>query len=564
MMLQICNGNFLFTNKTYKTTHRTPLYTNLVIPEEGIDFCIGKILPTSMFLSPKVLICEIEERQPAENPDGSSSVLIATTGQDLMDDFSYVLSFYFGGLCTTSYSFAKQLLNSEKITGNTPRNFIHQFFDERIVITNSQAFEFQSFFSKLVNSPREFYEKAIQAIRRYVTAAIRISDDLDAAYTLFVASIESLAQDANDSEVSWNDVDPRKRKGLDVILNNLDKQTADSIRSEIISHEHLALSRKFLTTAMNSLNGNFYNPEGKNYKIAGKNQLKIAIKNAYNLRSKYVHILKPLPSEISNPYNLNYCINVDGKPNLTFNGLSAVNKEVIIKYVTEMPHCNKESLDTMKFMPGIAYTQMSEIYWMHDVKFLRKENYLLLFEAVIARIENAIFTLKPEIPDMKLMVNEIGEQLSHENNKDNILILMATLILLAHFYGFTLDKKYEKTIKKHENIYNSKGIVMLLVNTLCLQKLDNITEYHLSFEDYVEKKYQKGRIKLSEFFESLVCANLINHFIESDNIDTAESLLEYIELNTPNSPIKTKDRLRNKNNKFDIFNYINTSKKPII
>ncbi|HDT1947330.1 TPA: hypothetical protein QHR21_001200 [Klebsiella pneumoniae] len=105
---------------------------------------------------------------------------------------------------------------------------------------------------------------------------------------------------------------------------------------------------------------------------------------------------------------------------------------------------------------------------------------------------------------------------------------------------------------------------MLLVNTLCLQKLDNITEYHLSFKDYVEKKYQKGRIKLSEFFESLVCANLINHFIESDSIDTAESLLEYIELNTPNSPIKTKDRLRNKNNKFDISNYINTSKKPII
>ena len=50
---------------------------------------------------------------------------------------------------------------------------------------------------------------------------------------------------------------------------------------------------------------------------------------------------------------------------------------------------------------------------------------------------------------MKLMVNEIGEQLSHENNKDNILILMATLMLLAHFYGFTLDKKYEKTIKNY-------------------------------------------------------------------------------------------------------------------
>lgn len=46
-----------------------------------------------MFLSPKVLICEIEESQPAENPDGTQAMFIATTGQDLMNDLSHVLSF---------------------------------------------------------------------------------------------------------------------------------------------------------------------------------------------------------------------------------------------------------------------------------------------------------------------------------------------------------------------------------------------------------------------------------------------------------------------------------------
>lgn len=560
-MLQICNGNFLLTDKLYKTLHRTPLYTNLVIPPEGIDFCIGKISPTSMFLSPKVLICEIEESQPAENPDGTQAMFIATTGQDLMNDLSHVLSFYFGGLCTTSHSFASQLLNDKKVSGNANRDFIYRFFDDRVLVRKEQISEFQSFFSKLVNSPRKHYEKAIQAIRRFVTASIRISDDLDAAYTLFVASIESLAQDQNDSEVGWGDVDLRKRQGLDKILRTLDEHTAHLIRTEIINHEHLALSRKFLATAMNSLDRDFYNNKGKNFRLAGENEIRIAIKNAYNLRSKYVHALKPLPSEISTPHTLSYCTDVDNKPHLTFNGLSAVNRKVILKYIDDMPHCDKESLDTMRFTPGVVYAQMSEIYWMHDVRVLMKNNYLSLFDAVLSRIEHGIIAQKHEIPDMQPMVNEIGKKLSSENNRDNIILLMAMLFLLSFFYGFTLDEKYEKTIKKHEHIYSDKGIIMLLINTLYLNKLENISEYHTSFKRYIETKYQKGKLRLSEFFESLICANLINHFIESGNSDAEQELLNYIDFNTPNSPIKTHDLDRSECRKFDIPSYLKMNKK---
>ncbi|EPH0497558.1 hypothetical protein R4R82_003982 [Enterobacter asburiae] len=201
-MLQLCNGNFLQTDKLYKTIHRTPLYTNLAIPQEGIDFCIGKILTSSMYLSPKVIICEVEEKQPSENFDGSPAALISTTGQDLMSDLAHVISFFFCGLCTTSQSFTKQLLSGEKISGHKPGDYISNFFNERIIVTQEQVLEFKLFFNKLVNSPRINYEKSIQAIRRYVTAAIRISDDLDAAYTLFVASIESLSQDALESEIN--------------------------------------------------------------------------------------------------------------------------------------------------------------------------------------------------------------------------------------------------------------------------------------------------------------------------------------------------------------------------
>lgn len=560
-MLQLCNGNFLHTDQLYITQHRTPLYTNLTIPREGIDFCIGKILPSSMYLSPKVIICEVKEKQPSNNPDGSQSVFISTNGKDLMTDLAHVISFYFCGLCTTSQSFTTQLLSNKKIAGNSTRDYLSKFFDETIIITQQQVSEFQIFFSKLVNSPRSHYEKSIQAIRRYVTAAIRISDDLDAAYTLFVASIESLSQDALGSEVNWKDVDLKKRKGLDQIINKLEQEIADSIREEIVKHEHLALSRKFLTTAMNSLDRDFYNTKDKSFKVAGENELKLAIKNAYNLRSKYVHVLKPLPTEISEPYNLNYCVEVDDKPHLTFNGLAAINRKVILKFVDDMPFSEKEELDILKIIPGVRFAHMSEEYWMHKVSALIKGNYISIFHAVLSRIENGIVTEKHTIPDMQPVVNEIGNRLATENNKDDIRILMSTLTLLSYLYGFTLDESYEKTIKKHDHIYDDKGIEMLLINTILDVKLENINGYYTSFREYTQSKYQKKKIKLSEFFESLICANLVNHLSDDKNNPIIQELLDYIDFNTPNSPIKTEHYHKSKEGKFDIFGYLKFQKE---
>ncbi|HCR2229453.1 TPA: hypothetical protein ONE32_003737 [Enterobacter cloacae subsp. cloacae] len=560
-MLQLCNGNFLQTDKLYKTIHRTPLYTNLAIPQEGIDFCIGKILTSSMYLSPKVIICEVEEKQPSENFDGSPAALISTTGQDLMSDLAHVISFFFCGLCTTSQSFTKQLLSGEKIFGHKPGDYISNFFNERIIVTQEQVLEFKLFFNKLVNSPRINYEKSIQAIRRYVTAAIRISDDLDAAYTLFVASIESLSQDALESEINWNDVDSKKRRGLDHILKNLDDAIANTIREEIIKHEHLALSRKFLTTAMNSLNKDFYNTENKNFKLAGENELKIAIKNAYNLRSKYVHILKPLPTEISEPYNLDFCITVDDKPHLTFNGLAAVNREVILKYVNDMPVCEKEEFDILRIIPGVRFARLSEEYWMHDIRALVKGNYISMFSAVLSRIEKGIVTGKHEIPNMQSVVNEIGNRLATENNKDDIRTLMSILTLLSSLYGFTLDDSYEKTIQKHSHFYDSKVIEMLLINTILGVKLESIDEYYASFKAYTLSKYQKNKIKLSEFFESLICANLINHLPKENNTSIINELLDYIDFNTPNSPIKSKHFHKNQEEGFNVAGYLKLNKE---
>jgi hypothetical protein len=85
----------------------------------------------------------------------------------------------------------------------------------------------------------------MKAIRTYVTGLHRVADDLELAYTLLVASIESLAQDFDGHEGSWNDFDETKRKKIDQALADADVATADRVRAALVEIEHLALSRRF-------------------------------------------------------------------------------------------------------------------------------------------------------------------------------------------------------------------------------------------------------------------------------------------------------------------------------
>lgn len=538
-MLQACNGNFLFTDDVYRTTHRAPLYTNLSFPNGKIELSIGTLTTTSYFLPLTTLIAEIEEKQPATDSRGEKSIFIATTGNDIMNDLSIVISFFFKGYCTTSFMMAKQLLSDEVVPNTTRKlsDFVEHFFNKRKIVTQEEVDNFIAFFNKLLSLPRNNYITVIKAIRRYTTALVRISDDLDAAYALFVASIESLTQDLSGYETNWKDLDTSKRIGLDKILANIDSKNAEEIRLEILKHEHLGLSRKFCGLVMGSLDKSFYKPRD-GVKVAGINELKIAVRNAYNLRSKYVHVLSLLSDKITMPYNHNYCVDIDGKPHLTFNGLSVVNHQVLIKYVEDCPVGGKESLNAHEYIPGIIMAKVSEVHWMGNAISLNKKNYLLYLDAILSRIEHIASGGKAEIPNMGAVVDKIEDLISTENNKECLMILFSMLVLLSYYFGFTATPKHSDKIKKCEELFNESHIYTLLLNTLCDVRLENPKELYDKFNEYQESKYHKNRLRLSEFYESLLCANLINHLKEDNEDKLAHELVDYILYNTPNSIVR--------------------------
>jgi hypothetical protein len=73
----------------------------------------------------------------------------------------------------------------------------------------------QAFVGRLIGLPRQTYLGVMRAIRTYINGMHRIADDLELAYTLLVASVESLAQDFDGHESDWASYDQRKRQAID-------------------------------------------------------------------------------------------------------------------------------------------------------------------------------------------------------------------------------------------------------------------------------------------------------------------------------------------------------------
>ena len=105
--------------------------------------------------------------------------------------------------------------------------YVGRVFEARAASDAADVDLLQPSVRDLVGLRRQGYEDAIRAIRRYVTGLHRIGDDLDLAYTLLVASIESLAQEIDALTPTWSDYDQQERQTLDTALAGVDPLAAD-------------------------------------------------------------------------------------------------------------------------------------------------------------------------------------------------------------------------------------------------------------------------------------------------------------------------------------------------
>ncbi|MFA8324523.1 hypothetical protein ACEPT7_09125 [Burkholderia ubonensis] len=446
-MLQISTGKFFDTEDMRETIHRGVLYSNFQIRPDGcITTKAGTLSAAARWRDVQTLVCEVIERQPNVWVPGA----IVSVGPDtFINDFAAVASFALERLFTPDHDLAVRLLTSQRPPLGIPRlppKYVSKTFDMGAPYDPGAEARLTNFFTDLLNLERKSFSAAMSAIRRYVTALHRLSDDLDLAYTLFVAAIESLVQKFHGTAPMWEDVDPRKRKPIDKALERAQSDVANAVRAAILSSEHAALGRRFREFSLDHVGEHFFRADAaKSILPPGKGDLTIALKHAYNIRSGYIHTLKAIPRLLASPHTLAEVTQVDGSPHLTFEGLARVARAVIHEFIRRAQRSEREEYNYQEDFPNVLRMPLAPSMWIHNPTPLTVDSAYVYLNGFLQEVEHQLLNPDTPITDIRKVTERIDSLLPGIAKPEQRLPLVTLHFWFSHWLP---HKEREKAVSR--------------------------------------------------------------------------------------------------------------------
>ena len=533
-MLQIASGK-LFQQKPGRSNElRGIVYTNLILYKKPIETIAGRLLPTSALQHDKMLIYEFTELIEESPGDG----VITSHGIDpYLKDFAALVSFALNVTCTPDLEVTRRL------TGHRPSPAVHvvpsqlirRVFDDEIRCRDTDATQLESVVSDLIGLKRKNYLAAMRAIRTYVTGLHRVAENLEVAYTLLVASIESLAQTHNAPQVDWKDYDENKRKTIDEALCNADQTTAEQVRKALLKIDLPSLRRKFSNFTLDHLQPSFFREEAAGLDIpVGRAELSTALHEAYSLRSGYIHSLRELPTLLSWD-SRGDIVRIDQRPYLTFQGLSRLARHVIGEFIKRQPKVETEIYDYSFERAGIVQVPLAPQYWVGratDLTALSGRKYLNgfldQFSACIEHTPDAAITRQPDV------LVKIEEILPDTKGAQRRSLLVFYLLLNFVVPDDQRMKNFESIRKRYKKEINNPTVEAMLfhlvIDTVPTWTIEKHKEIH---NTYFSCRDKTGGLNVSRVLEAGLSLVLAERYRENSDEECARKLICFTVENYP-------------------------------
>lgn len=453
-MLQICSGKLFQNEVQYRNNLRGVIYTNLrLFSDRRIDTAAGSILSTSNLGQSNAIVYEIEEL--IESSGQGPGVLVSHGVDPYILDFSTLLSFTLNCTASPSYHLTDRLLGDQRglSTYSTPKQVVKQVFDKEIIFKESDEKYLAEFIKHLIGLERSTYLGVMRAIRTYVTGIHRIADDFELAYTLLVASMESLAQDFDGHISSWSDYDQRKRKLIDKALSDADDAVSTSVREAVLNIEHTSLSRRFRDFSLQHITPEFFREETiESINPISKFDLTKALKNAYQARSQYIHNLRKLPDLLTTHNSHSETCRIGNETWLTIQGLSRLARHVIMNFIISQDTVESEEYDYSLERAGVIQVPLAPQFWVGKTVIYegsgskKLEGFLSQYSDHLENKPNATIT------DLTDLLSEVESKV-HELKKHDKLPYIALYLL---FNGVIPETQRMKNVDKFSRMFEEE------------------------------------------------------------------------------------------------------------
>lgn len=538
-MLQICTGKLFEREYEYKNLLKGIIYTNLKFNRENkIVTEAGSIESTEDRNSCNTVIYEVIELIESQ-ADGQKGFLISNRIDSYIMDFSSILSFAVNCIATPSYSLTERLLSNQigVSTHDNPKKIIKQIFDENIYLSENDEKFLIEFINQLIGLDRKTYLGVINSIRTYVTGIHRIADDFELAYTLLVASVESLAQKFDGHQSEWIDYDNNKRDKIDCALEGAEDLIIEKVRNAILSIEHISLGKRYRVFCLNHLKPSFFrNEAASSVNPISKGDLNKALSKAYQARSQYIHNLTKLPKRLTIGGIYLETFTIDGEVWLTLQGLSRLSRHVIIEFIMKQQTIKKETYPYLLEQSNVMQVEWSPEYWIGDIDFAKGSG-LRKLEAFLNQLANCLGKIpNSSCTDISALLNELDKNISNLTKADRIAYL--TLYLLFKLYVNSENKltnfeKIKPYINTHLTAPNSFTLIAYHLS-------DQIKEWDLKTHNdvvsqYFKEREHKDKLRISKFFESTILLELAERFRKAFDNETAKLTISMAVENDPSN-----------------------------
>ncbi len=538
IVLQICSGKLFQNDIEYRNNLRGVIYTNLkLLGDEKIETQAGSILPTSSFGPSLAVIYELEELIESTGNSGQPGSLLSSGVDSYMSDFAVILSFVLNCTASTDHELTNRLISDQKgiSTFLKPKDVVKRVFDKEIFCQFDDVELLINFTYQLIGLKRKVFLGVMRAIRTYVTAMHRIADDLDLAYTLFVASLESITQNFDNYEVTWQDYDEIKRKAVDLALAKTSDSTANNVRKALIEGEYTSIARRFSNFAMKHVQSSFYRDEAIGViNPISKLDLPQALSNAYKARSGYVHSLQKLPTLLTNSISYSDTCRIKNSTWLTIQGFSRLARHIMINFVYSQSTVDREKYNYGHERTGVIQVPLAPQFWINDTNFYEGSGHKKLEGFLNQLAQFALSRGNQKLTDIREMLTAFEKQYHDLKNRDKRSY--AALYLL--FNGVLSDDDKMKSSKKfrlrlEKKFINPSPEALILNLLFCTTPNWTIEQHYECLYQYLRSRNNKDCFRMPLVYESGIILVLAERYRESGNIDVTLELISTAVENNP-------------------------------
>lgn len=459
-----------------------------------------------------------------KNQIEKSSPIVRCGDDEILEQFRVICSFGLKGYFSKYREDIIKTCFTIGAQGFPIKQFVKDKVEPNHRLQSEDIDNFIKIINRVISLERKSYKRIISTLKSILDSIETIGYNIDLAYSMLVYCLESLAQGEENYQPIWENWDQNIRSELDTVFEKIPEEQSTQIKKILLKDKQLKLQQRFLDFIKTHTKDSFFIHEAERIQIALRNShMEEALRNSYQMRSKFVHELKPIQNQLSHPaFVENDVFIFNNKPYLTYNGLFRLTNHVLENHIYSLPIDEKEKLNYRDELPGKIEVKLAPQYWIWKPESLNGQTANKFLSALIGQLE-----ADGPLTDMTDVMKKIKEIF-----KDTPREQKGSLLYLFWLYNSVIQENlringWEDFISSNMDFFSELKFENIAIRTIGNAELIwGINSCIQVYKQYLRSKYKKNSFALPPLTESAVLCAIANKALKDGFIKEYDWLIK--------------------------------------